>query len=330
MNNPGILNATPQVPSFKDLEPASIVAITQATALACYPWIGRGDEHAADAAAVAAMRTSLNSLKILGRVAIGEGERDEAPMLYIGEVVGLGGVEVDIALDPLEGTTLCAHAANNSLSVIAVTERGDILHAPDVYMEKIAVGGNLPIDVVDLNNTPKRNLQNLANAKKVSISDLVVCVLNRSRHEELVEKLREAGARVKLITDGDVMAALATAIADCNIDMYIGIGGAPEGVLAAAALRPLGGQIQGRLIFKAQEEKKRAQHMGIVDLSRIYSTEEMVSGDVIFAATGVTSGDFLKGIRKEQGDSFTCHSLSISSASGVISYHQDSLPALTP
>ncbi|MCE3232585.1 MAG: glpX [Rickettsiaceae bacterium] len=296
------------------------VRVTEAAALASYKWMGLGDEKAADQAAVNAMRRALNTLTIDGTVVIGEGERDKAPMLYIGEKVGSGqGPEIDIALDPLEGTTICATGGPNSLAVIAMAEKNGFLHAPDVYMDKIAVGGGLPKHVVDLDNSVEANLKSLAKAKKVSVSDLVVCVLQRQRHEEIIAKLREAGARVQLIGDGDVAGVIATANTDTGVDMYMGIGGAPEGVLAAAALRCVGGQMQGRLLFDESEQRERAKRMGITDLSRKYNMEEMASGNVMFAATGVTNGSMLEGVKKFPGGAST-HSVVMRSKTGTVRY----------
>ena len=276
---------------------ATIVA--EKAAIVCYDWIGKGKEKLADQAAVTSMRTSLNQMQISGTVVIGEGERDEAPMLYIGEKVGLGGIKVDIALDPLEGTTICATANENSLAVIAFATQGGFLHAPDVYMDKIAVGAGLPKDIVDLDNSPKTNLQNLAKAKKCKISDLQVMILQRNRHAEIIAKCREAGARVKLISDGDIAAVIATTDAKTGIDIYMGTGGAPEGVLAAAALRTTGGQFMGRLIFNDDKKQiARAKKMGIKDLNKKYTTEQLANGDVLFIASGVTNGSMLEGIKK--------------------------------
>lgn len=280
-------------------------AVAEKAAIACLDWVGKGKEKLADQAAVTAMREQLNLLNIDGTVVIGEGERDEAPMLYIGEKVGQsqglqGALKVDIALDPLEGTTICATANPNSLAVIAFANHGGFLHAPDVYMDKIAVGGNLPIGVVDLDNSPQVNLQNLAQAKKCQIADLQVVILKRERHEEIIAKCREAGARVRLISDGDVAAVIATADPEnTGVDLYMGIGGAPEGVLAAAALRTVGGQIMGRLLFKGEEKQAaRAKEMGIIDLNKKYTTQEMAKGDVLFIASGVTDGEMLKGVKR--------------------------------
>ncbi len=294
------------------------VRVTEAAALACSHWVGRGREKDADQAAVNAMREALNGLTIDGTVVIGEGERDKAPMLYIGEKVGTGtGARIDIALDPLEGTTICATAGPNSLAVLAMAEHGGFLHAPDVYMDKIAVGGGLPAGVIDLDNSVKVNLQNLAKAKKKEVSDLVVCILLRDRHEEKIAHLREAGARVQLIGDGDVAGVIATATPSTGVDMYLGIGGAPEGVLAAAALRSTGGQMQGRLLFSDDDEKARATRMGITDFSRKYTMLDMAKGDVMFAATGVTDGSMLKGVKRWDGGAST-HSIVMRSKTGTV------------
>jgi fructose-1,6-bisphosphatase II / sedoheptulose-1,7-bisphosphatase len=295
------------------------VRVTEAAALACSLWVGRGDEKAADQAAVNAMREALNGLTIDGTVVIGEGERDKAPMLYIGERVGTGeGPRIDIALDPLEGTTLCATNGPNSLAVMAMAEHGGFLHAPDVYMDKIAVGGGLPEGVVDLDASIAQNVKNLAKAKNKEVSDLVVVVLKRDRHAEKIAKLREAGCRVQLIPDGDVAGVIATATGDAGVDMYVGIGGAPEGVLAAAALRCIGGQMQGRLLFDGEDEQKeRAKRMGITDLNRKYTLLDMARGDVMFAATGVTDGAMLKGVKRWPGGAST-HSIVMRSATGTV------------
>ncbi len=285
---------------------SQIIEVVEKAAIACYDWIGKGQEKLADQAAVTSMRSSLNQIDFNGKIVIGEGERDEAPMLYIGEKVGKNnqaknndGLEVDIALDPLEGTTICAEGAQNSLAVIAFANKGGFLHAPDVYMDKIAVGPNLPHGIIDLDNSPRVNLANLAKAKKCDISDLTVLILKRDRHQELIAKVREAGARVKLISDGDVAAVIACADAATKIDIYMGIGGAPEGVLAAAALRVVGGQMMGRLIFDNNEKQIiRAKEMGITDLKKKYNCEEMAKGDVIFACAGVTDGYMLQGVKK--------------------------------
>ncbi|MBI2985652.1 MAG: class II fructose-bisphosphatase [Deltaproteobacteria bacterium] len=273
-----------------------VVRVTEAAALSSARLMGRGDEKAADQAAVDAMRQAFNGLAISGTVVIGEGERDEAPMLYIGEKVGTGqGPEVDIALDPLEGTTICANGGPNALSVIAIAERGNFLHCPDTYMEKIAVG---PVGkgVVDLDKSPTENLKALAEAKGERVEDLTVIILYRPRHEALIQEVRRAGARIRLISDGDVSAAIATTKPETDIDILMGIGGAPEGVLAAAALRCVDGDMQGRLKPRNQEEIERAQAMGVKDINKRYSIEELAGGEVMFAATGVTDGDYLNGV----------------------------------
>ncbi|TQF78667.1 class II fructose-bisphosphatase [Elioraea sp. Yellowstone] len=296
-----------------------LVRVTEAAALAASRLMGRGDEKAADQAAVDAMRHAFDTVAIDGTVVIGEGERDEAPMLYIGEKVGSGGPKADIALDPLEGTTITAKGGNNALSVVALAEAGNFLNAPDVYMDKIAVGGGLPDDLVDLDETPEANLKAVARAKKMEVSDLVVCILDRPRHAELIKAVRAAGARIMLISDGDVSGVIATSQPESGIDIYMGSGGAPEGVLAAAALRCIGGQIQGRLLFRNDEERKRAAKWGITDLNRKYSTEEMARGDVMFAATGVTNGAMLRGVRRFGSGAIT-HSLVMRSKSGTVRY----------
>ncbi|MFC4346911.1 class II fructose-bisphosphatase [Kordiimonas lipolytica] len=273
-----------------------VVRVTEAGAIAASKWNGRGDEKSADAAAVEAMREAFNKLQIEGTVVIGEGERDEAPMLYIGEKVGAGGPKVDIALDPLEGTTICAKAMPNSLAVLAISAEGGLLNAPDVYMDKIAVGGGLPDGVIDLDKTPTDNVKAVAEAKGKSVEDMMVCVLDRPRHAEIIKELRELGCGVALIGDGDIAGVIATTDPKTGIDMYMGSGGAPEGVLASAALRCIGGQMQGRLLFRNDDERARARKWGIEDLNRKYTMEEMASGDVIFAATGVTDGSMLNGV----------------------------------
>ncbi len=286
---------------------SDIITVVEKAAIACYDWIGKGDNMAADAAAVKSMRSSLNKMNIAGTIVIGEGERDEAPMLYIGEKVGIKGAtqKIDIALDPLEGTTICANAGESSLAVIAFAQNGGFLHAPDVYMEKIAVGAGLPLGVVDLDNSVKTNLSNIAKAKKCAISDLVVMVLERDRHKELIAKIREAGARIRLIGDGDVAGVIACTSSATRVDAYMGTGGAPEGVLAAAALRVIGGQMMGRLIFHDNKKQiERAKKMGIKDLNKKYSAEQMAKGDVIFACAGVTDGYMLQGVHKKDGKIF--------------------------
>jgi fructose-1,6-bisphosphatase II / sedoheptulose-1,7-bisphosphatase len=293
------------------------VRVTEAAALSAVRLMGRGDEKAADQAAVDAMRQALNGLAIDGTVVIGEGERDEAPMLYIGEKVGTGqGPKIDIALDPLEGTTITAKGGQNALAVIAMTEAGGFLNAPDVYMDKIAIGGGFG-EVVDLDEKPATNLANLAKAKKVDVADLVVCILDRPRHAELIARTREAGARIMLISDGDVSAVISTARPDSGVDLYVGSGGAPEGVLAAAALRCIGGFMQGRLIFRNDDEKGRAKRIGIKDLNRKYGLLDLAKGNVMFAATGVTSGTMLQGIRRIPGGAVT-YSMVMRSKSGTV------------
>ena len=280
-----------------------LARVSEAAAIASAKLIGRGDEKAADQAAVDAMRTQLNMLDIAGVVVIGEGERDEAPMLFIGEEVGTGnGPGVDIALDPLEGTTLTAKDMPNALAVIALGPRGSMLHAPDVYMDKLAIGPNYPTDLVTLDMTPTQRVTALAHAKGCAASDITVCVLERPRHQEMIAELRGTGAAIRLITDGDVAGVMHCAEADVTgIDIYMGTGGAPEGVLAAAALKCMGGQIYGRLTFRNADEKNRAASAGIIDLDRIYNRDDMVTDDVIFAATGVTGGTLLPGIKREVG-----------------------------
>src|ERR1041384_7695059 len=285
-----------------------VVRVTEAAALAASRLMGRGDEKAADQAAVDAMRTALNSLNIDGTVVIGEGERDEAPMLYIGEKVGAGGPKVDIALDPLEGTTITAKGGHNALAVVAMAEEGGFLNAPDVYMDKIAVGPDLPEGVVDLDRKPEENLKSLAKAKQMDIRDLVVCILDRPRHAELIAAVRGTGSRIMLISDGDVSGVIATAQRDSGVDMYVGSGGAPEGVLAAAALRCIGGQMQGRLLFRNDDERGRAKRIRIVALDRKYGLLDLAKGDVMFAATGLTNGPMLRGVRRFSGGAST-HSM---------------------
>ena len=297
-----------------------VVRVTEAAALAASLQMGRGDERMADQLAVDAMRNALNSLDIAGTVVIGEGERDEAPMLFIGEEVGTGhGPKIDIALDPLEGTTITAKGLTNSLAVIAMAEHDGFLNSPDVYMDKIAVGGGLPDGVVDIDNAPKENLESLANAKGVEVEDIVACILDRPRHEELINKVREAGARIMLIMDGDVSGVMATSEENSGVDIYLGSGGAPEGVLAAAALRCIGGQMQGRLIFRNDDERMRAERCGITDFDRKYELLDLASGDVMFAATGVTKGTMLDGVRRFSGGAKT-HSLVMRSKTGTVRY----------
>lgn len=278
----------------------SLARVTEAAALASAKLIGRGDEKAADQAAVDAMRSELNKLEINGVVVIGEGERDEAPMLYIGEKVGKGnGPDVDIALDPLEGTTLTAKDMPNALAVIAMGPKNTMLHAPDVYMDKLAIGPGFEDNLINLDMSPSERVTTLAKAKKCNVEEITVCILERPRHEDLIEEIRTAGASIRLITDGDVAGVMHCAEwQKTGIDIYMGSGGAPEGVLAAAALKCMGGQIQGRLTFRNDDEKDRAFKAGIKDLNKIYSRDEMVQSDVLFAATGVTDGSLLNGIKR--------------------------------
>jgi fructose-1,6-bisphosphatase II / sedoheptulose-1,7-bisphosphatase len=295
------------------------VRVTEAAALSASRLMGRGDEKAADQAAVDAMRKALNSLAIDGTVVIGEGERDEAPMLYIGEKVGSGhGPKIDIALDPLEGTTITAKGGANALAVIAMAEAGGFLNAPDVYMDKIGIGAGLG-EVVDLDEPPATNLKNLAKAKGAHVSDLVVCILDRPRHSELIAKVREAGARIMLISDGDVSGVIATSRPESGVDIYMGSGGAPEGVLAAAALRCIGGFMQGRLIFRNDDERGRAKRFGITDFNRKYNLLDLAKGDVMFAATGVTSGTMLQGVRRFAAGAVT-HSMVMRSKTGTVRF----------
>ena len=301
------------------------VRVTEAAALAASKLMGRGDEKAADQAAVDAMRRALNALDIDGTVVIGEGERDEAPMLYIGEEVGRGGPKIDIALDPLEGTTITAKGGQNALAVIAMASHGGFLNAPDVYMDKIAVGGGLPNQVVDIDNSIEKNIKNLADAKNVTPADIVVCILDRPRHKDIISGVRESGARIMLISDGDVSGVIATAQPDAGVDLYLGSGGAPEGVLAAAALRCIGGQMQGRLMFRNDDEIARARRWGIEDLEKKYCLSELAKGDVMFAATGVTGGTMLKGVKRFPGGADT-HSIIMRSSTGTgrtIEAHHD-------
>ncbi|MEX1155080.1 class II fructose-bisphosphatase [Parvibaculum sp.] len=292
--------------------------VTERAAVCSSLWVGRGDEKSADQAAVDAMRKELNVLDIDGTVVIGEGERDEAPMLYIGEKVGTGkGPKVDIALDPLEGTTLTAKAMPNAMTVLAAAQGGTLLNAPDCYMDKIAIGGGYPAGLVDLDATPAENLEALAKARKVGVAQITACILDRPRHADLIRAVREAGARVTLITDGDIAGVIATTDHETGIDIYMGVGGAPEGVLAAAALRCIGGQMQGRLITNVEEQKTRAASMGVKDFNKKFDMSEMASGDVIFAATGVTDGWLLDGIHHERGG-VTTNTIVMRSATGTV------------
>jgi fructose-1,6-bisphosphatase II / sedoheptulose-1,7-bisphosphatase len=307
-------------PDFNDrMLSLGLARVSEAAAIATVDLIGRGDEKAADQAAVNAMRSQLNKLDIAGVVVIGEGERDEAPMLYIGEEVGTGhGPAVDIALDPLEGTTLTAKDMPNALTVISIGTRGSMLHAPDVYMDKLAIGPGFAPDTVTLDMSPSERIEALAKAKGCSQREITVCVLDRPRHEKMVDELRETGASIRLITDGDVAGVMHCAEPDITgIDIYMGSGGAPEGVLAASALKCMGGQIYGRLLFRNDDERARAASAGITDLNRIYTRDDMVRGDVIFAATGVTSGSLLPGIKREVGY-FTTETVLMRSKTGSV------------
>jgi fructose-1,6-bisphosphatase II / sedoheptulose-1,7-bisphosphatase len=293
------------------------VRVTEAAAISAANQIGRGDEHAADQAAVEAMRMAFNQLPISGTVVIGEGERDEAPMLFIGEEVGSGGVAVDIALDPLEGTTLTAKAMPNALAVMAMAEPGTLLNAPDTYMDKIAIGPGYAEGLIDLDADPAHNILALAKAKGVKPHEITACIMDRPRHEALIAAVRKVGAAIQLITDGDVAGVIATTDPSTGIDIYIGQGGAPEGVLAAAALRCVGGQMQARLVFKKEDEKARATKLGIKDFNRKYSLMDLASGDVIFAATGVTDGSMLRGVHTDQRY-LTTESVVMRSATGTV------------
>ncbi|UYY57724.1 class II fructose-bisphosphatase [Sphingomonas sp. S2-65] len=297
-----------------------MVRVTEAAAIAASALTGRGDEKAADAAAVEAMREALNKLELDGTVVIGEGERDEAPMLFIGEKVGAAqgtGPKIDIALDPLEGTTICAKAGPNALAVLAVAEEGGLLNAPDVYMDKIAVGPGYPEGVIDLAKSPTENVRALAAAKGVQPNEIIACVLDRPRHEALIAELRAIGCGVMLIGDGDVAGVIATTDPDTTIDIYMGSGGAPEGVLACAALRCVGGQFQGRLVFRNDDERARARKWGIEDLDKIYTLDDLAKGDCIFAATGVTDGSLLAGVKRMRGK-MTTESVVMRASSGTV------------
>ncbi len=304
----------------------SAALVTEKAAINAYYMVGRGDEKAADQAAVDAMRTGLNALQIKGRIVIGEGERDEAPMLYIGEEVGKGtGPEVDIALDPLEGTTLTAKAMANALAVMAFAPRGGLLYAPDVYMDKIAIGPGYAPGLIDLDKSAADNVMALAKAKGVTPEDVTVCVLDRARHGHIIDDLRNLKASVKLITDGDVQGVINTTDPDTQVDMYIGQGGAPEGVLAAAALRCIGGQMQGRLHFRNDDEVNRARRVGIDQLDKKYDLEGLASGPTIFAATGVTQGDLLDGVKIRHGKAST-HTLVMNSMDNAVQYLRSERP----
>lgn len=294
------------------------VRVTEAAALSASLLVGRGDEKAADKAAVDGMRRALNNLNIDGTVVIGEGERDEAPMLYIGERVGAGGPAIDIALDPLEGTSITANGGPNAMAVMAMTDKGGFLNAPDTYMEKIAVGPNIPASLLDLDAPVDDIVRKVAKAKDSHVEDLLICILDRPRHEAIIRAVRQTGARIMLIQDGDVSAVMATADPLTGIDLYVGTGGAPEGVLAAAALQCTGGSMLGRLVFRNDDEKARADRCGIKDLNKIYTTNELAKPDnVMFAATGVTDGTMLKGVRRFPGGAVT-HSIVMRSRTGTI------------
>ncbi len=295
-----------------------MVRVTEAAAIAASTLVGRGDEKAADAAAVEAMRAALNTLDMDGTVVIGEGERDEAPMLFIGEKVGTGqGPKIDIALDPLEGTTICATAGPNSLAVLAISDEGGLLNAPDVYMQKIAVGPGYPEGIIDLDKSATENVTAIAAAKGVEPKDIIACVLDRPRHEALIAELRAVGCGVALIGDGDVAGVIATTNPETTIDVYMGSGGAPEGVLACAALRCVGGQFKGRLLFRNDDERARAAKWGVTDLDKQYDLTELAKGDCIFAATGVTDGSLLDGV-KRKGGKMTTESVVMRASSGTV------------
>ena len=296
-----------------------MVRVTEAAAISASKLIGRGNEKAADAAAVEAMRAALNTLDIDGTVVIGEGERDEAPMLYIGEKVGSGeGPAIDIALDPLEGTTITAKAGPNALAVLAIAEKGCLLNAPDVYMEKLAVGPGYPEGIIDLDKSPAENVRAIAAAKGVSPGEIIACVLDRPRHEKLIAELREVGCGIMLIPDGDVAGVIATTNPETTIDVYMGSGGAPEGVLAAAALRCVGGQFKGRLLFRNDDERARARKWGIEDLNKVYDLTELAKGDCIFAATGVTDGSLLSGVKRMKNGCMTTESVVMRASTGTV------------
>ncbi|MGD9471805.1 MAG: class II fructose-bisphosphatase [Novosphingobium sp.] len=298
-----------------------MVRVTEAAAIAASKLVGRGDEKAADAAAVEAMRKAFDTLYMDGTVVIGEGERDEAPMLYIGEKVGGApgnGPKIDIALDPLEGTTITAKAGPNALAVLAAAEEGCLLNAPDVYMDKLAVGPGYPEGIIDLDKSVQENVEAVAAAKGVKAGDIIVCVLDRPRHADLIAQLRAMGCGIQLIPDGDVAGVIAVTNPETTIDMYMGSGGAPEGVLAAAALRCVGGQFNGRLLFRNDDEKARARKWGITDLNRVYKLEDLAKGDCIFAATGVTDGSLLEGVKRLKGGRMTTQSVVMRASSGTV------------
>ena len=298
-----------------------MVRVTEYAAIAAAKQVGRGDEHAADAAAVEAMRDALNQLDFDGTIVIGEGERDEAPMLYIGEKVGRAigtGPKIDIALDPLEGTTITAKAGPNALAVLAISEEGGLLNAPDTYMDKLAIGPGYAPGLLDLKKSVTENVRALAAAKGVAAHEIMACVLDRPRHEVLIAELRGLGCGIMLIPDGDVAGIIATTNPDTGIDIYLGSGGAPEGVLAAAAMRCVGGQMQARLVFRNDDERGRAHRLGITDLNRIYALEDLARGDTIFAATGVTDGSLLRGVKNRRDGTVTTQSVVMRASSGTV------------
>jgi fructose-1,6-bisphosphatase II / sedoheptulose-1,7-bisphosphatase len=315
------MNATPVSHILDRVLVLEMVRVTEAAAISASKLVGRGDEKAADHAAVEAMRAALNTLYMDGTVVIGEGERDEAPMLFIGEKVGAAqgtGPKIDIALDPLEGTTICAKAGPNSLAVLAVAEEGCLLNAPDVYMDKLAVGPGYPEGIIDLAKSPTENVRAVAEAKGVRPDEIIVCVLDRPRHADLIAELRGLGCGIQLIPDGDVAGVIATTNEETTIDLYMGSGGAPEGVLAAAALRCVGGQFNGRLLFRNDDERERARKWGIEDLNRIYKLEDLAKGDCIFAATGVTDGSLLEGVKRRKDGVMTTESVVMRATSGTV------------
>ena len=272
--------------------------ITEMTAISCYEWVGKGDNFAADEAAVDIMRQELNKLPMSGKIAIGEGERDQAPMLYIGEKLGKGGESIEIAVDPLEGTTTCARAEFGAMSVIALSSNGSFLSAPDLYMQKIAISAKYPNELIDINKSVKTNILNLAQYKNCDPSNIVVMILDRDRHHDIINEARLLGVTVKLIRDGDISAVIAAVSYNSDVDMYLGTGGAPEGVLSAAALKCIGGKMQGKLLFDNREQLQRAKDMGINDINKVYEVKDLVKKDVIFCATGITTGYLVDGIKK--------------------------------